>query len=1106
MKAPSRRASAALGAVAIAGSLMSLPAAQASSVDRNSLTVREVKPESRITGAKSVSGQAAQSDAKLLARTDSAMVNVVIKLDYDAFAAYQGNLPGLAATSPSVTGKDLTGKSAAELAYGKHISSMDAAARKAIAAKVPGAKLGKSIKIVYGGIAARIRAKDAAALLKVPGVAAVQSDTLNKPQVVEGPEFIGATTLWTALGGQSKAGRGVIFADLDSGVWPEHPMLASHSGMRKPPAAPSGQPRPCDFGDNPLTPAVDVFQCNNKLIGGKAFLDTYLLVNGSETYTTARDSDGHGTHTTTTAAGNAVTTANVLGVNRGPISGVAPGAWVLEYKVCGAVGCYGSDSAAAVGQAILDGAKVINFSISGGTNPYSDPVEMAFLDAYEAGVFVATSAGNEGPGAATVNHFSPWTTTVAASTQVREFQSTLTLTDGSDSVTLTGASITDGVTADSPVVMAESIPGYDALCSTALPAGAATGKIVACRRGVVGRVQKGYNVKQGGAAGMILYNSPLQDVETDNHWLPTVHLADGADFVAFMSDHPTAVAHFTAGVAVAGTGNVMAAFSSRGPGGQFLKPDITAPGVQVLAGQTPTPDDVSGGPSGESYMAIAGTSMSSPMVAGSAILVKAAKRAWGPGMIKSALMTTARQNVVKEDLTTPADPFDMGAGHVDLTKAASAPISFSESGVHYRTRGQDPATAANLNLPSVNLPTMPGSVTVRRTARNLSGHPYAFTVQTSADAGSSITVTPSSGTIPRGGTQTFKITVTSSADPGQYFGAIQWVSAGATTVRMPVAFNVQQGATTLTSACDPDAIAVAGSTTCTVTATNTGTTDATVSLRSTADPGTTITGATGATVVQAGKAAIKNNVMLAAPKDAVPAIASTTDSPAGGYLDLEDVGLVGQAIDDEEAINFTVPAFSFGGQSFTRVGVVSNGYLVLGGADSSEDIQYLPQNLPDPARPNGVLSPYWTDLDGGGQEGIRAAILTDGVHSWLVLQWDVAIFGDPSAHRGMQAWIGLGDTEDITYEYANDTIGSSTPAGTGLTVGVESVQGVNGAMLAGSPTGSLRVSTTPGQPGGSVSYSLQVRGNTAGSHPLLTKMTSSNVLGATVVRAPLTVN
>jgi hypothetical protein len=145
-------------------------------------------------------------------------------------------------------------------------------------------------------------------------------------------------------------------------------------------------------------------------------MNTYNAINGSEVYPdTARDSNGHGTHTTTTAAGDRVAQAPILGIDRGPISGVAPGAWVISYKVCGLKGCYTSDTVAAVQQALLDGVNVINFSISGGSSPFTDPGELAFLDAYDAGVTVAASAGNSGPGANTTDHRSPWVITVGAS-------------------------------------------------------------------------------------------------------------------------------------------------------------------------------------------------------------------------------------------------------------------------------------------------------------------------------------------------------------------------------------------------------------------------------------------------------------------------------------------------------------------------------------------------------------------------------------------------------------------------------------------------------------------------------------------------------------------
>ncbi|HYO17444.1 MAG TPA: S8 family serine peptidase, partial [Dermatophilaceae bacterium] len=543
MSGPARywRTSIAMSAAVLAVLLVP-PSASVAASDTGPFTAKALVPSSTITGAKSASGRLAQSDKTLLARTDSALVNVMVKLDYDAAASYMGNIAGLPATSPSVTGRPLNGATPAQKAYAAYTGKTDSTFRASLATKLPKAKTGQSVSQVYGGLAVRLPANQVKTLINLPGVAAVQADKLQHPDAttVESPVFIGAPTIWNRLSGQALAGRGVIFADLDTGIWPEHPLFADNPTLGTPPAAPGG-PRACNFGDNPLTPATDVFVCNRKVIGGQPFLNTYNALNPAGVYpTSARDSDGHGTHTTSTAAGNVVTNAPIFGIDRGPISGVAPGAWVMEYKVCDVAGCYDSDSTAAVQQAILDGANVINFSISGGANPYSDPVEIAFLDAYNAGIFVAASAGNSGPGAGTTDHHGPWTTTVAASTQSREFQSTLRLADSRQTASFVGISLTAGVTTPKPVVLAQNIAGYDADCSTALPPGSAAGKIVACHRGVIGRAQKGFNVLAGGAAGMILYNLPLADTESDNHFLPAVHLADGTDFLAFMTAHPSA--------------------------------------------------------------------------------------------------------------------------------------------------------------------------------------------------------------------------------------------------------------------------------------------------------------------------------------------------------------------------------------------------------------------------------------------------------------------------------------------------------------------------------------------------------------------------------------
>ena len=194
----------------------------------------------------------------------------------------------------------------------------------------------------------------------------------------------------------------------------------------------------------PAHPGERPFTCTNKLISGQPFLDTYNALQPPEVYSTARDSDGHGTHTATTAAGSPVANATLFGIDRGSVTGIAPGAYLAIYKVCGATGCYPSDSAAAVAQAIRDGVDVINFSISGGSDPFHDPVELAFLDAYAAGVVVSASAGNSGPSAGTVDHRSPWVITVGASTQAREFNSVVTLQSGGDTLMLKGASIMPG--------------------------------------------------------------------------------------------------------------------------------------------------------------------------------------------------------------------------------------------------------------------------------------------------------------------------------------------------------------------------------------------------------------------------------------------------------------------------------------------------------------------------------------------------------------------------------------------------------------------------------------------------------------------------------------
>ena len=361
-------------------------------------------------------------------------------------------------------------------------------------------------------------------------MAAVQADTIEHPLVDYSAHFIGADAVWPSLGGSVHAGQGTILGDIDTGIWPEHPMLADN-GI----PYPGGGPYACEFG---LSGDVgdDAFVCNDKMLGGYAFLDTNLAVTGpglpgefcpDVDHCSARDArrpwHPYVDHSSRRPgqlgrhAGRRARPGQRHGARRlGHRVSRVRHRWLLQ-----------SDSVAAVQQAILDGVDVINFSISGGANAYSDAVELAFLDAYAAGIEVNASAGNSGPGAATSDHAGPWTNTIGASTWNKAFSSTLHLTaDGGAKLDVPGVTLTDGISTPTPVVLASDAPYSDQMCINPADPGTFTGDIVVCERGTNARIEKGYNVLQGGAAGFVLYNTAVTDLESDSHFLPAIHVND----------------------------------------------------------------------------------------------------------------------------------------------------------------------------------------------------------------------------------------------------------------------------------------------------------------------------------------------------------------------------------------------------------------------------------------------------------------------------------------------------------------------------------------------------------------------------------------------------
>ena len=317
--------------------------------------------------------------------TRRSVVSVIVKLEDAPLASYRGGIPGLAATSPSATGAaKLNVNTPACRAYLSYLNGKLREFEEACHRIIPDATMTHAYRTVLGGVALVVPADQVELVATIPGVTAVYRDRLLMLDTETSPKFIGADKIWKELGGQESAGEGVIVGVLDTGVWPEHPSWSdpdpNGNTYPAPPTMPGsngfglrGPKSTCDFGNTAFNPNDDPFTCNNKLISAYDFLDTYRAVIGllPEEFGSARDADGHGTHTSTTAAGNGVVSATLLGVDRGLVSGIAPRAHAIMYKVCGDEGCFGSDSAAAVEQAILDDVDVINFSIGGGTDPYS---------------------------------------------------------------------------------------------------------------------------------------------------------------------------------------------------------------------------------------------------------------------------------------------------------------------------------------------------------------------------------------------------------------------------------------------------------------------------------------------------------------------------------------------------------------------------------------------------------------------------------------------------------------------------------------------------------------------------------------------------------------
>ena len=769
----------------------------------------------------------------------------IIQLADKPIASYDGAIAGLPATQPT-PGQRLKLESGNVQLYNDYLGQKQAT----VQAAVPAAQVTYNYSVVLNGFAAMLTDDEARVLMARSDVASVSADTPRQVVTTFTPHFLGLDApdgLWSKLGGKAGAGENTIIGVVDTGVWPENPGYADRvdgnglptfdaGGTLAYGAAPSTWKGSCQSGEG-FTAA----NCNNKLIGAQYFDATFrslpqYALHWTE-FRSARDSiggtlghGGHGTHTSTTAGGNNGAHAIVAGIDLGPASGMAPRARIAMYKVCwtyndpsdptgGTNSCFTGDSVAAIEKAVVDGVNVINFSISGGAT-VSDPVEQAFLHASNAGVFVAAAAGNAGP-AQSVAHISPWLATVAASTHNRQFQSDVILGNGAR---YTGASLNVTPLPAAPIIRSTDAaasganPGLALLCYSAgsnggvavLDPAKVNGKVVTCLRGANARVDKSLAVLEAGGVGMVEVDNGAGLV-AEVHSVPTVHVtaADGALINAYAAaqNGSASITKFVTGTSAA-LAPVIADFSSRGPNAfdaNLLKPDLAAPGVDVIAGVTPELTaaqraavvDGSFTPPA-AWASYQGTSMATPHVAGIAALLHQSHPGWTPAMIKSALMTTGGDtypDAQAGDLRGQL-PFGQGAGQITPNGANDPGLVYNATQADYKKYmcgagvSTECATGTmlgyNLNMASIAVGNVLGSVVVNRSVTNVGDTAATYTAS-AAMTGYTVAVSPSTLTLAPNETRAFTVTLTKTNAPlnAWQYGSLKWTD-GTHVVRSPI--------------------------------------------------------------------------------------------------------------------------------------------------------------------------------------------------------------------------------------------------------------------------------------------------------------------------------